>query len=163
MSGLSYSSLQSSYNSSLPAPLYIVRFSLTMIWFFFIAVVTGNTFVCEYSRTRRTIIVGVYQESYFSLQSTPGIWKKIIVYILASAAAAAAAAAAVAAAAGLSKPLPVNIESQYPSGFGVAAMAAAQQFAMMTSQGISFIPHPMPTLYTSQSGMYMHASWFTSL
>ncbi|XKL66433.1 hypothetical protein PGB90_009853 [Kerria lacca] len=52
--------------------------------------------------------------------------------------------------------LSVGMESHYQTNFGVA-MAAAQQFAMMTSQGISFIPHGMPALYTSQSGLMFTA------
>lgn len=57
----------------------------------------------------------------------------------------------------------MNLESQdimppphFP-GFtaaAMAAMAANQQFAMMTSQGIPFMPHPMPNIYTSPSGEY---------
>lgn len=58
--------------------------------------------------------------------------------------------------------LPLNLESQDGSmmhpphfpGFS-AAMAAAvanQQLAMITSQGIPFMPHGMPGLYTSPSG-----------
>ncbi|XP_073977616.1 zinc finger protein castor homolog 1-like isoform X3 [Rhodnius prolixus] len=59
--------------------------------------------------------------------------------------------------------LPLNLESQDGSmmhpphfpGFS-AAMAAAvanQQLAMITSQGIPFMPHGMPGLYTSPSGL----------
>lgn len=59
--------------------------------------------------------------------------------------------------------LPIGMESgdlippppHYP-GFNAAAMAAAvanQQLALMTSQGIPFLPHAMPALYTSPSGM----------
>lgn len=50
----------------------------------------------------------------------------------------------------ITAPLPMSIDSPYQTGFGVAL---AQQLAMMTSQGISFIPHGMPGLYTSQSGL----------
>lgn len=42
----------------------------------------------------------------------------------------------------------------YP-GFSAAmaaAVAANQQLALITSQGIPFMPHPMPGLYTSPSG-----------
>lgn len=53
----------------------------------------------------------------------------------------------------------MSIDSPYQTGFGVAL---AQQLAMMTSQGISFIPHGMPGLYTSQSGtlIMMLRIWF---
>uniref|UniRef100_A0A1B6C8U6 C2H2-type domain-containing protein n=2 Tax=Clastoptera arizonana TaxID=38151 RepID=A0A1B6C8U6_9HEMI len=47
----------------------------------------------------------------------------------------------------------------YP-GFNAAAMAAAvanQQLALMTSQGIPFLPHAMPALYTSPSGLMFAA------
>uniref|UniRef100_A0A1B6ETM8 C2H2-type domain-containing protein n=1 Tax=Cuerna arida TaxID=1464854 RepID=A0A1B6ETM8_9HEMI len=65
--------------------------------------------------------------------------------------------------------LPMNLESgellppppppHYP-GFGAAmaaAVAANQQLAMMTSQGIPFLPHAMPALYTSPSGLMFAA------
>ena len=61
----------------------------------------------------------------------------------------------------ISATIPLGIESPY-QGFGVA-MAAAQQLAMMTSQGISFIPHSMPGLYTSQSGAYSEWSKYCGL
>lgn len=59
--------------------------------------------------------------------------------------------------------MPMNIETSemipppphYP-GFSAAAMAAAvaanQQLALITSQGIPFMSHAMPALYTSPSG-----------
>ncbi|XP_054266338.1 zinc finger protein castor homolog 1-like isoform X2 [Macrosteles quadrilineatus] len=65
--------------------------------------------------------------------------------------------------------MPMNLESgellppppppHYP-GFGAAmaaAVAANQQLAMMTSQGIPFLPHGMPALYTSPSGLMFTA------
>lgn len=59
--------------------------------------------------------------------------------------------------------LPLNLEASellhppphYP-GFSAAmaaAVAANQQLALMTSQGIPFLPHAMPALYTSPSGL----------
>lgn len=43
--------------------------------------------------------------------------------------------------------------AQYPPGFSAAMAAMAnQQLALMTSQGLPFMPH-MPALYSSPSGM----------
>lgn len=55
--------------------------------------------------------------------------------------------------------LPPPPPPHYP-GFGAAmaaAVAANQQLAMMTSQGIPFLPHAMPALYTSPSGLMFAA------
>lgn len=55
--------------------------------------------------------------------------------------------------------LPPPPPPHYP-GFGAAmaaAVAANQQLAMMTSQGIPFLPHGMPALYTSPSGLMFAA------
>ncbi|XP_075232913.1 zinc finger protein castor homolog 1-like isoform X2 [Lycorma delicatula] len=64
--------------------------------------------------------------------------------------------------------MPMNIETSemipppphYP-GFSAAAMAAAvaanQQLALITSQGIPFMSHAMPALYTSPSGLMFAA------
>lgn len=61
--------------------------------------------------------------------------------------------------------LPLNLDSgellppppHYPgfsAAMAAAAVAANQQLALMTSQGIPFLPHAMPALYTSPSGLY---------
>lgn len=55
--------------------------------------------------------------------------------------------------------LPPPPPPHYP-GFSAAmaaAVAANQQLAMMTSQGIPFLPHTMPALYTSPSGLMFAA------